>query len=53
MRSMVEGALWAMFDFYRERVVIGSGAPIVTPTACHFYTSRAQAPFRRGKLRKH
>ena len=36
MRSMVEGALWAMFDFYRERVAIGSGAPIVTPTACHF-----------------
>ena len=36
MRSMVEGALWAMFDFYRERVAIGSGTPIVTPTACHF-----------------
>ena len=34
--SVTEGAPWAMFDFYRERVAIGSGAPIVTPTACHF-----------------
>ena len=36
MRSMVEGAPRATILFYRKKVVRATGAPIVTPTACHF-----------------
>ena len=61
MRSMVEGAPRATMLFYRKKVVRATGAPIVTPTACHFprlgrgklirFQSLPRAPRGRGTMR--